>query len=47
MIELDWPQHSIYPNWGGIIRRLDLDGRVATLAEKQGALLRQHTEAAP
>ena len=47
MIELDWPQHSIYPNWGGIIRRMDLDGRVASLAEKQGALLRQHTEAFP
>ncbi len=47
MIELDWPLHSIYPNWGGIIRRMDLDGRVASLAEKQGALLRQHTEAFP
>ena len=47
MIELAWPDHSIYPNWGGIIRRLDLDGQVATLAEKQGAIVRQSTEASP
>jgi geranylgeranyl reductase family protein len=47
MIELAWPEHSIYPNWGGIIRRMDLDGHVATLAEKQGAILLQQTEASP
>jgi geranylgeranyl reductase family protein len=47
MIELAWPEHSIYPNWGGIIRRMDLDGRVAALAEKQGAIVRQGTEASP
>ena len=47
MLELAWPDHSIYPNWGGVIRRLDLDGRVATLAEKQGAVVRQRMEASP
>ncbi|MDH3261862.1 MAG: geranylgeranyl reductase family protein [Acidimicrobiia bacterium] len=47
MIELAWPEHSKYPNWGGVIRRMDLDGRVATLAEKQGAVVRQRTEASP
>jgi geranylgeranyl reductase family protein len=47
MLELPWPDHSIYPNWGGVIRRLDLDGQVAVLAVKQGAVLRQQTEATP
>ena len=47
MLELGWPEHSIYPNWGGVIRRMDLDGKVVTLAEKQGAIVRQHAEATP
>ncbi|HEX9855806.1 MAG TPA: geranylgeranyl reductase family protein [Acidimicrobiia bacterium] len=44
-IELPWPEHSIYPSWGAVIRRADLDMQVATLAEKQGAIVRQRTEA--
>lgn len=44
-IELPWPEHSIYPNWGAVIRRADLDGQVANLAEKQGAMVLQNTEA--
>lgn len=44
-IEVPWPEHSIYPNWGAVIRRADLDGQVATLAEKQGAVVHQNTEA--
>jgi geranylgeranyl reductase family protein len=44
-IEMPWPEHSIYPNWGAVIRRADLDGQVAMLAEKQGAVFRQNTEA--
>ncbi len=47
MIELDWPDHPIYPNWGAIIRRADLDLQVANLAEKQGVVVRSHTKAAP
>jgi geranylgeranyl reductase family protein len=47
MMELDWPDHPIYPNWGGVIRRSDLDQQVALLAEKQGVVVRQHTTAAP
>src|SRR5690606_6656874 len=23
MIEMSWPEHSRYPNWGGVIRRRD------------------------
>ena len=44
-IEVPWPEHSVYPNWGAVIRRADLDGQVAGLAEKQGAVIRQNTEA--
>jgi geranylgeranyl reductase family protein len=47
MLELEWPEHPVYPNWAGVIRRADLDGRVAALAEKQGAAVLQLTEARP
>ncbi len=46
-LELPWPQHTIYPDWGAVIRRADLDMQVAMLAEKQGAVVRQRTTAAP
>ena len=46
-LELAWPEHTVYPNWGAVIRRADLDHQVAALMEKQGAVLRQHTEATP
>ncbi len=44
-LELPWPEHTTYPNWGAVIRRADLDMQVAMLAEKQGAVIRQRTEA--
>ncbi len=47
MMELAWPEHSVYPNWGGVIRRRDLDSQVATLAEKQGARVVEKTLATP
>ena len=47
VIEMAWPDHSRFPNWGGIIRRADLDGQVAALAEKEGVTVLQHTEATP
>ena len=46
-IEIPWPEHTIYPTWGAMIRRTDLDEQVAMLAEKQGAIVRQRTEAKP
>lgn len=46
-IELPWPERTSYPNWGAVLRRADLDETVAMLAEKQGAVLRQRTEARP
>jgi geranylgeranyl reductase family protein len=47
MLELSWPEHSAFPNWGGVMRRADLDHRVAELVEKEGACVRQHVEAKP
>jgi len=47
MLEMPWPSHSRYPNWGGVIRRRDLDARVAELVAAQGASVRQRTEARP
>ena len=44
-LEVPWPEHTIYPNWGAVIRRADLDMRVAGLATEQGAVIRQRTEA--
>ncbi len=45
MLEMPWPEHSIYPNWGATLRRSDLDGRVAALAEAEGARVLQGVEA--
>jgi len=47
MIEMEWPDHPEYPNWGAIIRRADLDEQVVRLAEKQGAVIHQKATAAP
>ena len=47
MIEMPWPEHSRFPNWGGVIRRRDLDMQVARLAEKEGATIREKTTATP
>jgi len=46
-LEMEWPEHPVYPKWGGVIRRAALDAQVSLLAEKQGVLVRQHTEAKP
>lgn len=46
-IEMEWPQHSMYPDWGATMRRADLDGTVAGLAERQGAIVEQGTTAMP
>jgi geranylgeranyl reductase family protein len=44
-IELHWPQHPIYPDYGYVVRRCELDTFVAENAVQHGATLRQHTEA--
>jgi len=45
MLEMPWPEHSVYPSWGATLRRSALDGRVATLAETRGAKVLQGVEA--
>src|SRR5690606_20825356 len=47
MLEMNWPQHSRFPDRGGGSRRRDLDQQVAALSEKQGVSVRQQTEARP
>jgi geranylgeranyl reductase family protein len=47
MLEMEWPEHSRFPNWGGVMRRRDLDGQIAALAEKQGVVIKQMTTATP
>jgi geranylgeranyl reductase family protein len=46
-LEMPWPEHSTYPNWGAVVRRSDLDMQVAQLAEKQGAVVAMGAEAVP
>ncbi|NHZ70268.1 MAG: geranylgeranyl reductase family protein, partial [Proteobacteria bacterium] len=46
-IEMQWPEHSVYPNWGATMRRADLDGIVAGLAQAEGATVEQGTTAMP
>ncbi|MDH5237096.1 MAG: FAD-dependent oxidoreductase, partial [Acidimicrobiia bacterium] len=31
-LELAWPDHPVYPNWGHVVRRCDLDSFVAANA---------------
>jgi len=46
-IEMPWPEHSAYPNWGATMRRADLDGVVVGMAEDQGAKVEQGVTASP
>ncbi|HEX4163109.1 MAG TPA: geranylgeranyl reductase family protein, partial [Acidimicrobiales bacterium] len=43
-IEMQWPQHPHFPDYGYTITRHDLDGLVAARAAKAGATLLQGTE---
>ena len=44
-LELEWPEHPIYPRHGYVVRRRDLDAMVARNAEAAGATLLQGFEA--
>ena len=44
-LELAWPQHPVFPDYGYVVRRCDLDTMVAEHAVKAGATLLQGTEA--
>ncbi len=44
-LEMRWPPHGRYPDYGYTVTRFDLDGLVAAHAEKAGAVLWQGAEA--
>ena len=44
-LELEWPSHPVYPSYGYVVRRRDLDQMVADRAVKAGATLWQASEA--
>ncbi|MFM2047244.1 MAG: hypothetical protein RL383_1321 [Actinomycetota bacterium] len=44
-LELQWPEHSVYPQHGYVVRRRELDAMVALNAETAGAELLQGHEA--
>jgi geranylgeranyl reductase family protein len=44
-LELQWPEHPVYPSHGYVVRRRDLDQLVAEHAVKSGATLWQGAEA--
>jgi geranylgeranyl reductase family protein len=44
-LELPWPEHPVYPSYGYVVRRRDLDQVVAENAVKAGATLWQGAEA--
>ncbi len=46
-LEMQWPDHSKFPNWGAIVRRRDLDHDVVKLAVTAGAKLHEKTTAEP
>ena len=44
-VELSWPEHPTFPNYGYTITRFNLDGLVASEAEQHGATLLNGVEA--
>jgi geranylgeranyl reductase family protein len=44
-LELPWPEHPVFPSYGYVVRRRDLDGMVADHAAAAGATVRTGTEA--
>ncbi|MCU1498964.1 MAG: geranylgeranyl reductase family protein [Acidimicrobiales bacterium] len=44
-LELNWPDHPVYPDHGFVVRRRDLDQLVFEHAGAAGAELHEHTEA--
>lgn len=45
VLELPWPSHPVYPDYGFVVRRRDLDGLVAERAKSVGATVRHGVEA--
>lgn len=45
VLELPWPSHPVYPDYGFVVRRRDLDSLVAERARSAGAVVRHGVEA--
>src|SRR4051812_8966101 len=44
-LEMQWPQHPVFPSYGYVVRRRELDSMVAEHAQKEGAVMCGGTEA--
>jgi geranylgeranyl reductase family protein len=44
-LDLPWPDHPVFPSYGYVVRRRDLDGLVAEQAAAAGATVRESSEA--
>lgn len=44
-LEMRWPEHPVFPSYGYVVRRRELDTMVAEHAQKSGAVMRAGTEA--
>jgi geranylgeranyl reductase family protein len=44
-LELPWPDHPVFPSYGYVVRRRDLDRMVAEQAAAAGAVVRESSEA--
>ena len=44
-LELEWPEHPVYPSYGYVVRRRDLDSFVAANAARAGARILEGHEA--
>jgi len=44
-LEMQWPEHPVFPSHGYVVRRRDLDQMVAARAADAGAVIQQGTEA--
>ncbi|MEO9181746.1 MAG: FAD-dependent oxidoreductase, partial [Acidimicrobiales bacterium] len=44
-LEMNWPEHPVFPNYGYTITRFNLDGLIAHEAERLGAVLLNGVEA--
>jgi len=45
MLELDWPDHPVFPRYGCVVTRAELDNALADRAKKEGVVFFEETEA--
>lgn len=45
VLELDWPEHPVFPSYGTVVTRAELDMAIAERARKEGARMLEEVEA--